>query len=568
MTPALRSKFQRAAHSAWFSYAAILLLQLKVIWGCWEVRDLTTGDTSSYFEMASHWAKTFHVALSWSPLYTSFYGSLLFFSSDAYVVTTAHRMIIVFLLAILVLALMRHLLPPGMAWLVAAWWVLLPIDFNSLYEVHLFAAIPTLLSILAIHWMPGARGRGWAAAGLLTTGVLMRNELVPAAALFALLCAVWEYRRIRGGKQRFPQVVRAYGIPLAAAALLIGFFYWRASEGPDLQSVLSRKHTLNICQVYAFGYQQRHSDFQGSPWTECQQLMQRDFGAAEPSMREALARNPRAMLEHLWWNAQLIPNGLQVLLFQGMSGRVNPDYAPVNTWPAVLPLSILVVAMVLAALVVLYRERQHWWESCFRDRIWVWIAMGCIACVMPAVMLSQRPRPSYLFVFGIALRAMIGTAVLVLVRRSYTWQNLNALPVAPLIFLIAAPCYYYAFPSSMEFTAAYHTLAPYYKWLERPHAGLVSRGWGQELCNYVAEDDSCRGMTYSTLAQQVTPQKPLPQVLEENRATVFFADSAILAEPLARSFVAEAPSYGWRRIGMRHDSGQNWEILVKDAPPK
>ena len=136
-------------------------------------------------------------------------------------------------------------------------------------------------------------------------------------------------------------------------------------------------------------------------------------------MSEALCRNPRAMAEHLWWNAQLIPNGLQVLLFHGMSGRINPDYPPVQIWSVVLPISLLAMAIVIVGLILHLPRTAILVDVMARGPAWAWIAMACIACAMPAVMLSQRPRPSYLFVFGIALRAVIGLCGLALVRRSW-----------------------------------------------------------------------------------------------------------------------------------------------------
>src|SRR6266853_6356185 len=43
---------EKALTKAWPSYMLILLLQSKVIWRIWEIKDLTYGDTSSYFETA------------------------------------------------------------------------------------------------------------------------------------------------------------------------------------------------------------------------------------------------------------------------------------------------------------------------------------------------------------------------------------------------------------------------------------------------------------------------------------------------------------------------------------
>src|SRR4051794_38473678 len=72
----------------------------------------------------------------------------LHLSSDAEFVTLAHRLVIVLVLAALVLAVMRKFLPHPIAWLLTAWWVVLPINFDALYEVHLFGLIPLLAAIL------------------------------------------------------------------------------------------------------------------------------------------------------------------------------------------------------------------------------------------------------------------------------------------------------------------------------------------------------------------------------------------------------------------------------------
>lgn len=52
------------------AYTSILLLQLKVVWGMWWLRDLTTGDTASYFVDAHDWHVHGRLNLASSPLYT------------------------------------------------------------------------------------------------------------------------------------------------------------------------------------------------------------------------------------------------------------------------------------------------------------------------------------------------------------------------------------------------------------------------------------------------------------------------------------------------------------------
>jgi len=164
----MQRRFHELVRSPWFSYLTILIIQLKVLWGIWPHRDLTSGDTSYYFVMAWSWFKSWNVFITWTPLYTAFYGTLMHLTPDAYIVTILSRIIIVISGTMLVLMVMRRLLPPGLAWSMTVWWALLPINFDSLYEVHQFTVIPILLTCIAVLWKPGPWGRGLGVAGLLT----------------------------------------------------------------------------------------------------------------------------------------------------------------------------------------------------------------------------------------------------------------------------------------------------------------------------------------------------------------------------------------------------------------
>ena len=350
-----------------FSYLMLFLLQLKVVWAAWQYRDLTTGDTSSYFAEAFLWFDNFSVNIIWSPLYTAFYGTLLFLSTDAYLVTILHRLIIVFVVTLMVLALMRRLLPHNLAWLVGAWWAILPINFNTLYEVHLFAVIPVLAAWLLILHKSSPWTRGGSIAILFGASILVRNELIVATVILGVICDGWEIWLVKKNNLTFnPQTYwLGYGLPLLLAGLLCFFFYTRSIfQFPELPAVSEPKHTLNMCQVYAFGYQQRYPGvWNKSPWTECDELMGSHFGQRLPSLSEMLQRNPAAVLEHFLWNLSLAPNGLQVSLFNATSGTINPDYAPVQfESPTALILSIITSFILLVGLFLLYRERHYWWR--------------------------------------------------------------------------------------------------------------------------------------------------------------------------------------------------------------
>src|SRR5437867_6900652 len=93
----IQAALERLACTAWFSYITLFLLQLKVVWGAWLYRDLTTGDTAGYYRIAYGWYRQFTDNAAWSPIYTSFYGSFLRILDDAYFATIMHRLVIVFL---------------------------------------------------------------------------------------------------------------------------------------------------------------------------------------------------------------------------------------------------------------------------------------------------------------------------------------------------------------------------------------------------------------------------------------------------------------------------------------
>src|SRR6478752_1440830 len=75
-----------------FAYGMLALLQLRVVWGAWRYRDLTGGDCGGYFLSAFRWFSVGKVCAVWSPLYTMFYGSLMWLTRDPYSVTLLHRL--------------------------------------------------------------------------------------------------------------------------------------------------------------------------------------------------------------------------------------------------------------------------------------------------------------------------------------------------------------------------------------------------------------------------------------------------------------------------------------------
>src|SRR5580692_2431751 len=158
----LESRTRKLIRKPWVAYGTILALQLRIIWNVWRYRDISGEDTSHYYVAAWSWFTKGTLDLLWSPLYTLYYGSLLSISNDAYAVTRLHRIVIVLTASVLLLAVMRQLMPAGLAWLIAVWSCVLPANYDAMYAVHQFAVLPILLiALVALRgghskWMRGA----------------------------------------------------------------------------------------------------------------------------------------------------------------------------------------------------------------------------------------------------------------------------------------------------------------------------------------------------------------------------------------------------------------------------
>ena len=569
------------------AYAAILALQLKVVWGMWWVRDLTTGDTAGYFISAYRWYSERTLDLAWSPLYVSFYGSFLYVTSDAYQATIAHRLVIVLAVALLVLRLMRQLLEPRIAWLMAAWWVVLPVNHDVLYEVHLFGVIPVLLATLVIvgpasHWR-----RGLAVSILLGGALFVRNELIVPTALLAAACALFEIRTASrtepSGRPRLSRLLFAYGLPAIMVSAILPVAYY-ASSFDGLQGLLRHlevKHTLNVCQIYAYGYQQRHPEWHKSPWLDCHELMLSSFGSEEPSMAAAFWTNPRAMRDHFRWNLGLIPSGLQVLLFNSTSGSVRPGYEPVSERStAALALSVILGVIYLGGAVVMAREYRYWWSTSLQPCAWGWLTLlfASISCLL--VMVTQRPRPAYLYAVELLLQAIAGLCLLALLRRWNLGGTFVAtFPFLAVLLIAVVPSYYSRAktPPHRPLLEAYRTLAPFRAMIQAPGTILVTPGYGFELCAYLSGDiflparllemmglnlkPRCQPLDYYALRREPGAPGTWWPLLAARGATMFYANEAVTGDPEMWPALASAQAAGWEVI-MRQ-TGRDDRVLLR-----
>jgi len=563
---ALAPRFEAALANPVVAYAGIILLQLRPIWNVWRYKDLTYGDTAGYYTLAIGWWNALRDHIDWSPLYTNFFGTVVGIFGSVYAGEIAHRIAIVFAATLLVLALMRSLLGPTIGFLIAAWWAVLPPNYNVLYEVHLFGLLPILVAALVVRRNPGRGALGLALAILALSTLLLRNEMLIATVVLGIGIVVHEVRARRAERVPAGAYLKAYGLPLLVVLLLFGGAYWRSYlHGHAALEVFRTKHTLNVCQVYAFSYQQRHPQrFRGSPFTDCAPLMKREFGKDMPSLLQATAANPGAIARFVGWNVRLLGSGLQVALFGATATGDNPDYPPPPRHRNyTIPLSILMVAIVVAGLVAIRRDRRFWRSSWFAPRKWCVTVLAGVSLTTVVVVLTQRPRPEYMFPLTVSILALIGVCVSALLRRSgFVRWAAPVVAVTAVVLFAAMPTYYHPGPRPIHDGLARLQVAR-----NDLQAGtiLVASGYGTELCSYLARggDSHCEPADWAAIASKLDAGEPLPRILERVRATAIYVDPTMGRLPAVRKLLAAPTRVGWRKVSSGAGADGSWAVLLR-----
>jgi len=297
--------------------------------------------------------------------------------------------------------------------------------------------------------------------------------------------------------------------------------------------------------------------------------MMRTFGKPEPSLLEALRRNPTALLEHFWWNLSLVPNGLQVLLFNATAGKVNPDYAPVNSGrsPPLIYSAVFFVIIVLGS-VQLYKNRHHWWPCWLKTRVWGWIAMMCVSFVVVLVMIVQRPRPSYMFNLSFLLMAALGTCTYALVARSSVLSRFSkAFPIVVFFLLVLVPSYYGNNEKlgDRPLLGAYRRLVPYRDIIGTNNTVFVTPGYSFDLCSYLraGAQGGCEGVYLYGLLDRAQRGSPLSDVLDGVGANLLYVDENVLGREEMQLFLSDCASGGWQTLVNVNVPGSRWMLLQR-----
>jgi hypothetical protein len=588
--PALRSSFNKIASSRWLGYLFLTCLQAKTLWDMWFVRDLTPGDTANYYRIAEWYAQTRQVNIAWSPLYTSFYGWCIQITRDPYSATILHRLLIVIVSGCLVYEVMLRLLPPLPAWLVGAWWIVLPIDGNAAYEVHIFSVIPILTCwlLLLINDSPWMRG---VVVGLLAaSSFLVRNELMVSLALFFGASVFFDMRPHREARRvkawlpilssRFKRLAPAYGLPLMAAFLLVAVAYTHSRiRFPVLSKELHDKQTINIGEVYAFGYSQRHPEWQHDPWLDYESVSQAMFGRIRPTLGQAVLANPGAMIHHFLWNISLIPGGLQTSLFAMRFGGATPDYIEQKQRriPS-LVLSLALLSLWVAGGRTLYRNRSSWTDWVWQRR-WCLYLMATQVLTSVLIMIVERPRPPYLFGFTILLMGWSGLCIWALLHNRLDeshWGWLS-LPIMILV-LIGAPFYWHRIRDRAS-EAPLLPLRPMHDDVERllPFRNeLLRRGAklatpsdkAAEISCYLGQGGSPTIIAFKVVRNDVEISgRSLEQMLSQEQVTLLLLDDRLLREPDVKKWVVTNGTSDWQLIGLEDPSQRPWRLYERISDP-
>jgi hypothetical protein len=570
----------RVAGSAWFAYGSILAIQSKVLWGIWNHRDLSPGDTANYFAMASDWADHLRVEAAFYPLYQVLWGSLQWLVSDAYSVTILHRVLIALGTSALFLAVMRRLLTPGIAWALALWWVVLPVNYDVLYEIHLFGALACLvIALVALQWS-GLAARATVFGLLLASALLVRSENIVAAVVFGVIWLGYElWRRREEAGPSWRTLAAATAIPLVSLAALIGLVSWRNDAEGSVFDGLSQKHEINLCQVYAIGLWQGGDERAQNPAGQCTVYTKEDFGRPFPSLTEAVAENPGAIAEHLGRNAELIPAGLESSLFNARFGSAsdasNPDYIPVKrgSWIVLAGLIVVVVTICVGA-VMIWSRRRKWWEEWIRSRVWGWIALVAMGSTALYAALQTRPRSSYLFPLTILILAALGMSLMVIASRLGVTRRAHVLiPPLAVAALVLIPNQYragYANPQigpGQQLKAAVSRLDPFRSELQGEDNGLLAIYPATAVCEYVGRSQPCRGVSWNhPIGENLEPELSgrNQNSLGATPVDFIYADeNAFRADPGLRVRLDGLLTRGWRLLGP--SSPSSWMLLERDG---
>jgi hypothetical protein len=548
-------------------FALIFALQAKVLSGVEALRGITPGDNAWYYLVACDCLARFKTNFLWSPFFAFFTSLLLRISNDALFCATAERVIVVFALSLLFLAVCRQLIPAGAALICATWWAVNPQVFDAVNDVHLFGTIPVFASWLVLLKYPSSRwAKGSALAIALFSSVLIRNEQIIYTAMLGLCFVAAEIREYFQDKRFSLKNWLPYAAPCLCAAVIIGVFYVRSViHYPAMKDAVQAKQALNFGQSYAYTYHDAHpQSWKGNPYSDYNQLEERDFGGHDLSMPQAFVKNPLCFTAHLWRNSKLIPAGLQVLLFDCRAGERNPDYFGTkqnDDLATKCSLAALLLSAVGAFLMIKNKLATRQWVSAHR---WGLTAIICSSICYLVVMAVQMPRPEYVFPLGAAIIAWLGLCVSEVFASIKLNKALNIaapLTVATVLVLFHQSCVLN--PWGVRLGEYYRFLKPFASICSRKDMTVSVPDNHTDLCAMIDGAAAPIAMPHWVNNSDLMPagsKMPILKALDKNKTNVILLDEkSIKDEPIA----ALCGSARWQLLALQETDGRALALFVR-----
>ncbi len=543
--------------------------------------DLTVGDTAGYFSRAAGW-KEMRVLerpsyMVYSPLYAVYYGELLRAFSDPFAATIVHRILIMAAAAVCILGVARNLLSGGLAWLVAAWWVALPVNWAGLYEVHFFS-----FALLALGcWLAGAGTEVWWRAlslgALLCSAAFVRNEFVLSYLLLGGCFVAYEtictFRKQQSMRDCFLNVLRLFfpSAVVMVAAIVLFSGNPRAIEWRHVKEAFERRQRANMVQVYAFSYQQRHPEWTKNAFLDGGELMQRDFGSANAKWSEAFRANRKAFMEHVQWNLSLVPAGLELGLFNAYHGANTPDYFTHESqgiWPLLALLAV--AALSIAALILGWKTRSHG-ELRWRHGLWTAVALAC--CLLPCLVaiVTQRPRPSYILPMLLAVMVITGASLMILGRLISKVSRAAGFTVAyaPILALVLVLVIRPETFASRRLLTDYRRIEPYAQLIRNKKRVFCTNSvYSGELVLYLGgRAEKCpQPLDFSTVRDWMTNRKTFREALEHFHVTDLFLEGMAVRSPDFVEWQSQCLQDGWRQVAVCSQEGMRWAFYTRGIP--
>ena len=507
--------------------------------------------------------------LVYSPAYVGFLGLVRAFFSEPYTALVLQRCLTALLAGFAVLLCARRVLPSPWSWLAAAWWFAVPENSRPLFDIHLFSFIPFAFGC----WLAGTKGdlvaRGWSLALFVFSAIALRNELAPAAVLFFLAVAIYEWRRGAPGSRTL-----RHWLPLIAPSLFVVLFGMfvagtRLDSGSwrDLSGEFQRRQRANLPQVFAFGYQQRHPEWKANPWTDNDGLMENVFGKPRPSVAEAWRANPSALLEHTLWNFRLVPSGLQLALLGDFSGHLSPAFEWPKPAPGSTALLIASAALAMVWLSGLAFLRRPTWAWLDEPRRWTWLALACALPSTFAAIATQRPRPCY--VYSTTLLVVLGTVWLVAawVRRGRHGSPLpQPITVAAICGVLALAFIFSPKPKGTRLILEDLGHLTPHRWILRTRSNVFcsNRPWAQDLVFYLSQPGKAiaRDISLEKITSAVDRGTPVAAALEQEGVTSLYLTGETLKDQRIAPLTAGALP-GWQILGLSRERKRPWLVIAK-----